>query len=64
MARGDQIPAPGVVPSSEQELKEKRERASEHLNQTVANVEDLTTRLRQARTEERRARAALAAFYK
>jgi len=63
--RTEQAVIPGAgVPSTDEELRLKRERASEHLNVTVALVERLTVELRQARVDERRARAALAAFYK
>lgn len=61
MARGDQVPMPGV---SEKELADRREKASEELNLIVAAVERLTVELRQAKADERRARARLAAFYK
>jgi len=63
--RTEQAVIPGTpIASTSEELSVKRERASEHLNVTVALVERLTVELRQARVDERRARAALAAFYK
>jgi len=54
MARGDQLPVPGMGSDAQSRV----DATSAALNDAVALVMDLEVKLRQARADERRARAA------